>query len=133
MVKDRVIRWLPLVWLVGGSLLTAASFSAGTISVYQVAENFGYLGLATAAYLSLVIADRRQTVDLLVVLGYACYGLGFGLLSHSYLFGVIPWPAAERAVAVIILGLSPAIAWVAFTRGVMTRYWQRDQQERDDE
>jgi len=112
-LDSRSVRWLPLTWQVGGTLLVVASYVSGVLSIVDVGGHIALLSLITAFYLSWVVRTHRQPQDTIAVLGYLLYAAGLGFVSAPSLFALdVRLTTPTRALGGLCLGLVLAVVWV---------------------
>lgn len=113
-LRDPHLRFLPLVWQIGGTLITVAGYIAGTNTVVDTVFHIALLSFATGAYLSLFIRDRRRPQDTVAIIGYFMYAAFLGLVSAPSLYEIGPLASPARTLALLCGGFLLSLTWLLF-------------------
>ena len=116
-MDEGYIKWLPLFWQVGGSVIAAALYALGWATIIDAGSTIAFLAFATAAYLSLVVRDRRRE-DWMAIAGYLLYSAGFAFLTAPSFLGDDALSTPARTLGVLFVGLAMAAAWVLYIEQV---------------
>ena len=108
-------RWPPLVWQIGGTLVSVSGFVLGTNTLADVGLHLAIYSFITAIYLSWFIRDDHRRQNLMAVLGYLLYSAGFALVSGPNRFEFGEWTPVAYALGALSFSFLLPLTWFLFT------------------